>query len=208
MSYNSAMAEIIVVHGTPGAGKSTHSERLANYSINERPVFHISAGNRLRDIRIGVVESAYSSVINSPDAPSLLDHRVVNGVIFEFVSQCPENSIVLVDGYPRFSDATGVFLETIKEGNHTLLGCINLNISLETSTERLSGRGMRSGERIKGGSSAEFAEKRYADHLKYTNEAVQTLGEVARVINVDAESDLNTVWEAYNEAFKTLTTKE
>lgn len=202
------MAEILVVHGTPGAGKSTHSERLANYSINEPPVFYISAGNRLRAIRTGVVESAFSDVINSPDAPSMLDHRIVNGVIFEFVSQCPENSVVLVDGYPRFPDATGVFLETIKEGNHTLLGCINLNISLETSIERLSGRGVRSGERIKSGSSAEFAEKRYADHLKYTNEAVQALGEVAPIINIDAESDLNTIWEAYNEAFKTLTGKK
>lgn len=201
------MAEIIVIHGTPGAGKSTHSERLANYSVNERPVFHISAGNRLRDIRNGIVESAYGEVINSPDAPPLLDHKVVNGVIFEFISQCPENSVVLVDGYPRFSDATGVFLETIKEGNHTLLGCINLSISLETSKERLSGRGVRSGERIRGDSSVEFAEKRYADHLKYTNEAVRTLGEVTRVINVDAEADLNTVWEAYNEAFKTLASK-
>lgn len=202
------MAEIIVVHGTPGAGKSTHSERLANYSVNERSVFHISAGNRLRDIRTGIVESAYGDVINSPDAPSMLDHKIVNGVIFEFVLQCPENSVMLVDGYPRFPDATGVFLEAIKEGNHTLLGCINLNISLETSIERLSGRGVRSGERIKGGSSVEFVEKRYADHLKYTNEAVHALGEAATVININAELDLNTVWEAYNEAFRALTSKK
>jgi len=53
----------------PGAGKSTHSERLANYSVNKRSVFHISAGNRLRDIRNGVVLCT-EDVINSPDAPS------------------------------------------------------------------------------------------------------------------------------------------
>jgi len=45
-----------------------------------------------------------------------LDHKVVNGVIFEFISQCPENSVVLIYGHSRFSDAIGVFLETIKGG--------------------------------------------------------------------------------------------
>ncbi len=196
------MAEIIVVHGTPGSGKSTHSEKLTQFSYRGRPIFHISAGNRLRDIRTHSVESRFSAEINDPNAPRLLDHRIVNGIIFEYISECPDNSIVLIDGYPRFKDAIGVFMEAVKEGGHKLLGCINLNISLETSMARLSGRGVRRGERIS--ITMESVEKRFSEHLTYTTEATNALREFVPVIDVDAEPDMNTVWESYSEACRKL----
>ena len=196
------MTDIIVVHGTPGAGKSTHSIKLAQFSLDERPIFHISAGNRLRDVRIGEFNSAFNAEINNPNAPMLLDHQIVNGVIFEYISQCPPDSIVLVDGYPRFTDAIDLFVEAIKEGGHKLLGCINLSISLETCMSRLSGRGSRRGERI--GNTRDFVEKRFSDHLTYTTEAVNKLEEIVPVINIDAESNEQVVWESVNEAVRRL----
>lgn len=123
------MAEIIVVHGPPGSGKTIHSERLTQFSFSDHPIFHISAGNRLREIRTRSVDSRFSAEVNDPNAHALLDHRIVNGIIFEYISDCPADSIVLVDGYPRFADAIDVFMKAVKEGSHTLLGCINLNIS-------------------------------------------------------------------------------
>lgn len=135
------MAEIIIIHGTPGSGKSTHSEKLTQFSYGGFPIFHISVGNRLRDIRTGNKDSKFSSEINNPYAPALLDHRIVNNIIFEYIEECPADSIVLVDGYPRFVDAIDIFMDSIKGDNHTLLGCINLSISLETCMSRLSVRG-------------------------------------------------------------------
>ena len=85
------MAEIIVVHGTPGAGKSTHARRLAQLSFNEHQIAHIPAGDRLRDIRTGRVESRFSSQVGQ--AGILLDHRIVNGIVYEAISQFPSTSI-------------------------------------------------------------------------------------------------------------------
>lgn len=196
------MAEIIVVHGPPGSGKSIHSERLTRFSFNDRPIFHISAGNRMRAIRTRTVDSRFSAEVNDPNAPALLDHGLVNGIIFEYISDCPVDSIVLVDGYPRFADTIDVFMEAIKEGNHALLGCINLNISLEISMSRLPGRGARRGERI--GISKDSVEKRFADHLTYTTEAINALGEITSLINIDAEPAIDIVWESFSNAFRTL----
>ena len=196
------MAKIVVIHGTPGAGKTTHSERLVKLSRADYPVFHISAGNRLRDIRTGVIQSTFGLEINNPSAPALLDHRIVNGVIFEYIEQHTRNSIVLVDGYPRFVDAIEPFIEAIKTGGHELLGCLNLSISLETCMARLSGRGVRRGERI--GVDIDSVERRYFEHSTYTIEAVKALKEITRVIDIDAESHQEIVWESYLLAFQEL----
>ncbi len=206
-SYNSHMAKIIVVLGPPGSGKSTLSERFANLSGNELVVFHISAGNCLRDIRTGVRNSVFEPIINSSNASSPLRHEVVNGVIFESISRYPENSLVIVDGYPMFPDAIEHFLTAIDKGNHTLLGCISLEISLENSRQRLSARGRRNGERIVCESDSEFAERRYRDYLDYTKNAIEKLGKIIPVIDINAESNLDEVYDAYNNAIMELISK-
>jgi len=200
------MADIIIIHGVPGAGKSTHSRKLTQYSINERPIFHISAGELLRAIRTGEINSTFSNQVNSPEAPSPLDHELVNNIIFERICSYPPNSIVLVDGYPSFPDAVDPFMETIREGNHNLLGCLHLKISIETSISRLTIRGVRKGERFID-ITPHVAEKRYREYLTHTIAAIKTLGKMVPVVNIDTESNQQVVWESFVKGVNELINK-
>lgn len=198
------MAEIIVIHGPPGSGKSVHSERLANEGLRGRVVEHVSAGNRLRSIRTGEIVSAYRDVVNpAPGTRVLLDHNIMTGVIFEYVNQMPSTAIVLVDGYPRFVEAIPGFKETAEKEGHALLGCINLNISKRVSLDRVLGRGTRVGEI---NVSSELVKKRYQEHLDYTVPTVRELKKIVEVVSVDAESDMGEVWGQFYQAVLKLTT--
>ena len=163
------MTNIIVVHGPPGSGKSDHSRKLSQYSLDDRLIFHFSIGDHIRDIRTGNSNSAFKDCeINDPATPEYTKHQEVNGIVFEYVNECPRNSIVIVDGYPRFPEAIGFFKHSIEASNHNYLGCINLRVSQETSVVRLSTRGVRSGERIFSITS-DFVENRYSEYIDHTN---------------------------------------
>ena len=197
------MANIIVVHGFPGSGKTTQSKRLLKLSTENCPIYHISAGERLRAIRTGEFQSRYGDQVNKPDAPKMLDHNLVNAIMFEYVSSCPPESVVLVDGFPRFKDAVEPFISAIQEGDHNFLGSLHLEISLETSRSRLEGRGIRRGERFLE-ITEDVVEKRFWEHTIYTQEAVAALAELAPVVNVDANSREEEVWESFSEAIGEL----
>ena len=199
------MADIIVILGPPGSGKTDHSKRLSQLSQDYSPIYHVSVGDRIRDIRTGKVNSAFSNVeINDSAVPEHIKHLGVDSIVFEYISGCPSNSIVLVDGYPKFPEAVGVFLKSIEENKHSLLGCVNLSISSETSLSRVTRRGVRMGERITGDFSGGFANDRYSQYTEHTLGVIKTLGEIAPVITIDAESNINTVWESYCNAINEL----
>lgn len=194
------MAEIIVVHGPPYSGKSTQSKKLTEYSIGGRSIHHVSSGNLLRAIRTGEIESVYGDIVNGHKDSGRVDDRVVNGIMFEFISKCPEDSIILVDGYPRFKDAVGLFINEIDNSGHTLLGCINVDISLDTSLARFPERGTRKGERFVEVND-EVVRKRYSEHTDYTLEAIAELGKKTRIVSIDGNQPVDAVWESFNGAF-------
>ena len=197
------MADIIVVHGAPGSGKSTQSERLSHFLMDGRPVCHIPVGDRLRAIRNGEFKSTYSNQVNDLGSSSMLDHALVNAIIFEAVSLCPKDSVILIDGYPRFLDAMSPFIEAVAEGGHKLLGSIHLKISQETSMIRLGSRGLRRGERFLEMNNA-VVEKRFGEHIRYTTEVVAALDQLAPVIEIDANLNKEAVSSLFEEAVKKL----
>jgi adenylate kinase family enzyme len=199
------MAELIVVHGTPGSGKSLHSDRACEAQLVERQVFHISAGDRLRAIGNGSVGSQFKAQIDAQKSALLesapLKHEVVNAVIFEYISQCPTSSIVLVDGYPRFIQQLGLFASSIKDDRHKLLGCIKLDVSKNTCLARIDGRGSRRGEK---NITTAFIDKRFSEYLTHTSAAIAMLSRFAPVKPVDAELNVDSVWISFRQAFLEL----
>lgn len=197
------MSDIIVVHGCPGAGKSTHAKRLAEARSGSPGIYHISAGERLRAIRTSSYNSRYRAQVNDPNAPAPLNHLLVTKVVFEDIALCPPCSLVLVDGFPRLPEAVTPFLEAIREGNHKLLGCLYLEVSQDTSMRRMAIRGPRGGERYQG-STLEIAAIRYQEFITATKEAIRLLGELAPVIQINAESNEQGVWELFEKAVSRL----
>ncbi len=199
------MPETIVVHGAPGSGKTTHGEKLAQ--LEPEKVFHVSIGNRLRSILLGEVDSQFKTEIDRQAAilaeSKPLEHEVVNGVIFEFIDQCPTSSVVLVDGYPRFIEQLGLFFDSIKLGEHLHLGTIFLNISKQISLERLLNRGARDGEKqVEEG----FASWRFDEYQNKTIPTIALLGELGKLIEVNAEQTVDDVWQNFYDAVDSLTT--
>ena len=200
------MTEIIVIHGPPGSGKSVQSERLAEEGLPNREVRHVSAGNRLRGIRSGQIASAYSDLVNpEPGKRVLLDHNVMTGVIFEYINQVPRTDLVMVDGYPRFLEAVPAFIELSGKYGHDLLGCINLRVSERVSLDRVLGRGGREGE-VGVSNLAELVKKRYQEHLNFTVPAIDAMGRITEIVNIDAEQSIEGVWRQLYQAVLKLTT--
>ncbi len=197
------MAKIIVVHGKPGSGKSTQSKRLADLSTSELKIAHVSAGESIRAIRTGEVESKYRpDQINHPDMQEAEKHRVVNDIMFEFINRESAEAVVLVDGYPRYEGGVQPFLDALEEGNHELLGCINMEIDLQTCISRLTERGNRSGERIT--VTHENIARRYQEHESEVTSTVDTFREFTAVKDINAAENREQVWESFHLAASEL----
>lgn len=198
------MAELIVVHGYPGAGKSTQATRLLGDASFERNLLHVSAGNQLRDIRTNTIASRYSDFINSPDAPSPLPDSIVNDVIFEPIEAAPNATLALIDGYPRHPSAIDVFTNYVDRHDHTYLGAVVLEITLQTSIDRITSRGLRPGEKMKDRSFVELGKKRFEDHKRLTLSAIDRLAEYGPVEQLDANDAEDVVWRRFRSAIGKL----
>ena len=199
------MAEIVIVNGYAGAGKSTQGTRLAREGFNGITVHHVSAGNRLRDIKTGRSPSRFSADINLPNAPSPLPDEVVNGVVFEAISGDPYDTLVLMDGYPRLPGAVAIFHNMLQAEGHQLIGTIAMEILRETSIERVLTRGGRAGEIIKEGDLEWYAAHRYDEYSLTTTLAIGELGLLAPIERIDAGRDIDAVYLDFKAALGRLT---
>ena len=197
------MSNIIVLHGTPGSGKTTHASKFKE--LYSGGVEHISIGNRLRSIRLGEVKSRYKSNIDrqtetlAQSAP--LNHEIVNGVVFEFIEKCPATTYVFVDGYPRFLEQLPLFFESMSQQNNNYLGIISLFISQLTCVDRLTGRKKRPGEKQV---TDEFALWRFNEYQTHTIPTIARLGANSTAIDIDAEPPIDVVWANFHDSAQRL----
>ena len=198
------MAEIVVVHGYPGSGKTTQCERVSLEGLNGRGVQHVSVGNRLRDIRTHAVASAFSDFINAPDAPYDLPDEIVRGAIFEALETPQEDELILIDGYPRYVHALDDFYAALAADNHSLLGTIDFDVSLEKSIERVVSRGPRAGATIPSDNLESSTIFRYNRHKQTTLITLLSLSNAAPVETIDASGDKDDVYDRFTAALGRL----
>lgn len=201
------MSEIVIVHGPPGSGKTTHAKELSDTRID---IGHISAGVLIRDIRSGVKRSIFETEIishaqDNKDATPL-KNEIVNAIVLEQLALFSGAQTVLVDGFPSFIDSCRIFMQSIEKRGDTIAGCINLTVSEETSISRQLERGKRKSE--KGGENMNeevFAKKRYQKHIVNTIPVINILRESCKIVEIDANLDKEIVWSLFLIGFMELT---
>lgn len=201
------MSEIVILHGAPGSGKTTHAEKFVKQYPDR--VFHISIGNHLRSIRLGKTTSRFKKDIEKQadllSQSIALNHEVVNGVVFEFIEQCPSLATVLIDGFPRFLEQLPFFYKSIESQNHLYLGLVLLRISAQTSLFRLTHRGTRPGEKEV---EESFAKWRFEEYQKKILPTIAALTTEKKLIEIDADQAEDDVWNAFNQTVSSLIFKK
>jgi adenylate kinase family enzyme/adenine/guanine phosphoribosyltransferase-like PRPP-binding protein len=126
--------KIVLLAGAPGSGKSTQGSALMEMNANIR---HLSLGEVVRDIIKDPqhpLAQKYNALISS--GALLPDHVISEILANELEKIADQNTIVLLDGYPRTSTQYQHFKE--RWGNPA--GIIHLNVSEEELAKRMKNR--------------------------------------------------------------------
>lgn len=125
----------ILVAGSPGAGKGTHSRRLA--SVLGVP--HIATGELLRDAvarrtPIGVEAQAYM------DRGDYVPDEVMVEMIRQRLAQPDASKGWIMDGYPRTQGQAGALDKLLADLGQQIDAVLVLEVPFEEMVRRLSGR--------------------------------------------------------------------
>lgn len=141
------MAEIVVVHGYPGSGKSYLCERTAKEGIGGIEIQHVSMGDRLDGIRKGIIESRFSERILADPLAHPTD-EIATGIVFEPVEEADNKGVFLFDSFPSYAGSYDKFCEKVRTDNHAVIGVVDCNTSITKSEERVASRGRRDGDKL------------------------------------------------------------
>ena len=118
------MAELIVLMGPTGAGKSVQGDLLAQ----ELGGVHLSSGNLLRDDPV-----AAAMIADGKLAPAAEVERIV-GEALDVISEAQP---VILDGFPRTMSNLRWMSEQLPAHNREVKAVVLIDLDLETSQKRL-----------------------------------------------------------------------
>jgi len=129
------MPPVVVILGRQGSGKGTQAER-----INARYGFiHVSTGDMLRAaVQAGTQLGLKAKAVM--DAGNLVGDDIIIAIVAERVGE-PDIQAhgVLLDGFPRTTAQADALANILGAGGPSL--AINLEVPIETVTERMLARG-------------------------------------------------------------------
>jgi adenylate kinase family enzyme len=188
--------DIIIIHGPPGAGKGTMSDRFAS----EHPhANHISAGDTVRDILSGTIESRNADSLISLSAQGLLmPGDMSTDVMFEAIGTNSTSSLYLIDGYPQRKSELDTLLVRASQEKVRIIGALCLEVSSRVSIERMERRGLRKGETLlKNDDALSYFRQRY-ERFMQTYPAIKTqLADSMNLVELDASDDEPVVYDKF-----------
>ncbi len=126
--------ELVLFQGYPGSGKSSAAASLAN-SLGMHDydgALHFSIGNYLRSINAGYIESKFSERLRLESAilskSQKLDDNLVNAVVDEYLGNLTGSGLVLIDGYPLYSEQVSVLRSNLKRRKLSILGLLIFDV--------------------------------------------------------------------------------
>ncbi len=129
--------KIIFVHGKPGSGKTTHCDQLD--SRTDDSTRHLAVGKRVRAIVKGETRSAFSGLIDQTSGAlnySLVDPRLVYGVVEEFITNHQQPGLTLIDGFPKEIGMIPFIEDGVKRGVLDIAGLVVIQVDDETAINR------------------------------------------------------------------------
>ncbi|MDR0957012.1 MAG: nucleoside monophosphate kinase [Candidatus Nomurabacteria bacterium] len=203
---NKCERKLLLLQGFPGSGKTTMSEKFIS---ENRGAMHVSIGDIWRNIKTGKVASKYSEYIMNADITKMQPNEITNDLIFEKVLQQEnQDHLVIIDGYPRCSDAVELFIGSSRQEKCRLLGCICLQSTIKNSTERMVGRGIRRGEE-------EFLAKKITAADRYNQYKIETYDKTLRKLSeymplqyIDANRSIEQVYADFVISLSKMSSEE
>lgn len=120
------MADLIIIVGPTGSGKSTQAEYIAN---QHEGWYHLSSGDLLR--RDPVIAKVLTS-------GQLASNEEVDRVVNDALKVHRDAKMIIFDGFPRTVEQIPWLEAAMKRFDLTLRAIIKLNISREEATRRLA----------------------------------------------------------------------
>jgi adenylate kinase family enzyme len=197
-SFENVLSDVILIDGPPGSGKSYISGK---YIKSNPSVQHVSAGDLIRGIRCGAVDSAFTStVLTYLEKRELLPDEVFGDIVVESIANgggAIDTS--LLDGFPQKNGDFERVQDRLAESGKRILGAICLTATIETSVARMAYRGMRPGEEVRrqyvfdeDSDEIQYFRKRYLAHQRAREESLMIILESnnVRLEHIDVNPDI------------------
>lgn len=185
--------DLIIVHGAPGAGKGTASARYAYENSSTR---HISAGDTIRSILNGEVESPRREDMQKFSKANILFPGILSAnIMFDAMASDQSTSLYLIDGFPQRPDELEALLSIAENEHARILGAICLEVDAIVSIERMANRGPRDGESFpKEIDVLNYYRQRYERFMEYYSSIKALITESMPVYEINANKDESTVY--------------
>lgn len=196
-NIENTLSDVILIDGPPGSGKGYISGK---YIQSNSWVQHVSAGDLIRGIRSGAVESAFTSTVLAYfEKRELLPDDVFGDIVVESIANGGEAiNVSLLDGFPQKNGDFERVQDRLAESGKRILGAICLTATIETSVARMAYRGMRPGEEVRrqyvfdeDSDEIQYFRKRYLAHQRAREESLMIILESNNVrlehINVNPD---------------------
>jgi adenylate kinase len=125
----------VLIMGPPGAGKGTQASHL----VEQYGLRHVATGDLLRDAAaqgtpLGLEAKSFM------DAGKLVPDEVMIGLVRELAAELPDESGILLDGFPRTRAQAVALDETLGRLDRDVDVVLDIRVPEDELVERLSGR--------------------------------------------------------------------